>query len=259
MTYTVASIALVTAAMCSAFIAPPTSPAPTPPAAGVNNQLTAAEKAAGWVLLFDGTNPGASFRGYKKQEVPAPWVVEDACLVLRGSGGDLITKGEWDNFEFQTDWNVAEGGNSGLMWHVTEDGTYPWETGPEMQILDDAKHADGKSRLTSAGSCYALYAAPEGVVKPAGQWNTARIQCVGTTVKLFLNGQQVVSFDTRSDEYKERLKKSKFASMPLFGTKTKGHVALQDHGDVVKFRNIKVRLLDSQGKPAQGKPAQAKS
>lgn len=234
--------------------AKPSSPAPksaAPAAAsGAENQLTAQEKSEGWTLLFDGKDT-KNFRGFKKPEIPSSWQVQDGCIVFtkkEGGGGDIMTKDQWDNFEFQTDWNVSEGGNSGMMWHVTEEGTYPWETGPEMQILDDAKHADGKSRLTSAGSCYALYAAPEGVVKPAGQWNTARITCVGSKVTLTLNGTKVVEFDTASDEYKDRLKKSKFAAMPMFGTKAKGHVALQDHGDVVKFRNIKVRPLDGQGK-----------
>jgi hypothetical protein len=245
---------LVTAGTLTAFAAlgqpAQTAPAPTPAPAPAQNQLSAAEKSEGWVLLFDGKDT-KNFRGFKKAEIPGSWQVQDGCIVFtkkEGAGGDIMTKDQWDNFEFQADWNVSEGGNSGMMWHVTEEGTYPWETGPEMQILDDAKHADGKSRLTSAGSCYALYAAPEGVVKPAGQWNTARITCVGSKVTLTLNGTKVVEFDTASDEYKERLKKSKFASMPMFGTKTKGHVALQDHGDVVKFRNIKVRPLDAQGK-----------
>lgn len=240
----VAAIALVAAA------APMAQQAAAPA-----NTLSAQEKSDGWVLLFDGTNAGKSLRGFKKEAMPDAWKVEDGCLVLRGQGGDIITKDQWDNFEFQVDWNIAPGGNSGIMYRVTEDGTYPWETGQEMQVLDDAKHPDGKNRLTSAGSCYALYAAPEGVVKPAGEWNTARIVAVGPKITYYLNGTKVVEFDMSSAEYKERLAKSKFASMPMFGTKTKGHIALQDHGDVVKYRNVKVRPLGADGKaaPAGGK------
>lgn len=239
----------VTLAWPQAQATPPAGAPKSAPAPAAQNQLTQAERDSGWVLLFDGTNAGTSLRGYRKGEVGDAWKVEDGCIVLRGQGGDLVTKDQYENFDFTVDWNVAEGGNSGVMYRVTEDCNYPWETGPEMQILDDARHVDGKDRLTSAGACYALYAAPEGVVKPAGQWNTARIVAVGPKMTYFLNGTKVVEFDMTSDDYKARVAKSKFAKMPNYGTRTKGHIALQDHGDVIKFRNIKVRTLDKDGKP----------
>ncbi len=245
------AIALANAAAPPTATPPAKKPAaaPSDQAAAIHNTLSPAERTSGWVLLFDGANAGTNLRGFKKDALPEAWKVEDGCIVLRGQGGDIVTKNQWDNFEFQVDWNVADGGNSGIMYRVTEDGTYPWETGQEMQILDDVRHQDGKSRLTSAGSCYALYAAPEGVVKPAGEWNTARIVAVGPKITYYLNGTKVVDFDMSSAEYKDRVAKSKFASMPMYGTKSKGHVALQDHGDVVRFRNIKVRALDAEGKP----------
>lgn len=112
-----------------------------------------------------------------------------------------------------------------------------------MQILDDAAHGDGRSPLTSAGACYALYPAPEGAVRPAGEWNTARILVQGPKVELWLNGVRTAAFDTSSDDWKRRVAESKFSSMPLFGTKEKGHIALQDHGDLVSFRNIKIRPI----------------
>ena len=198
---------------------------------------------AGWTVLFDGKDPGANLRGYKRADLPKEWVVEDGALVLRGKGGDIVTKGQWCDFEFQVDWKVAPGGNSGIMWHVSEDFGYPWETGPEMQVLDDAKHPDGKSRLTSAGACYALYAAPEGAAKPAGEWNTASIRVVGPKVTYRLNGVVTADFDMSSKEWKDKLAASKFASMKAFATKSCGHIALQDHGDVVMYRNMKVRNL----------------
>jgi hypothetical protein len=240
--------------------APPATAAPAAPGAPAGktalNALTPEERAGGWMLLFDGTNPGAHLRAYKGAEFPEAWKVEDGAIVLRGKVGDLVTREQWENFEFQVDWNVEPGGNSGIMYRVTEDCAYPWETGQEMQILDDARHVDGKNRLTSAGSCYALYAAPEGVVHPAGEWNTARIVAVGPKLTYFLNGTKVVEFDMTSADYKERLAKSKFATMPNFGTRAKGHIALQDHGDVVRFRNMKVRPLDSNGQPVRpGAPA----
>ena len=207
---------------------------------------SAAAPGDGWTVLFDGKDPAANLRGYKRADFPKEWVVEDGALVLRGKGGDLVTKGQWCDFEFQVDWKVAPGGNSGIMWHVSEDFGYPWETGPEMQVLDDAKHPDGKSRLTSAGACYALYPAPEGAVKPAGEWNTASIRVVGPKVTYTLNGVVTADFDMSSKEWKDKLAASKFASMKAFATKSCGHIALQDHGDVVMYRNMKVRNLGQQ-------------
>lgn len=223
----------------------PVKPAkPASPAAPAKpNTLAPDEKAAGWILLFDGTDASRSFRGYKKESLPEGWTVVDGAITRTGGGGDIVTRDEWKDFEFVCDWKVAPGGNSGIMWHVGEELTYPWETGPEMQVLDDAKHPDGKSRLTSAGACYALYPAPEGAVKPAGEWNTARIRVQGGKVELWLNGVQTASFDTTSEEFKKRLAASKFATMPKFGTLASGRIALQDHGDQVSFRNLKIRPL----------------
>ncbi len=209
------------------------------------NALTDAERRDGWVLLFDGKDPGASFRGFKKETLPGAWKVVDDSLafVPGGNGGDIVTKDEYKDFEFTCEWKVNAGGNSGIMWHVGEDGSYPWETGPEMQILDDAAHVDGKTPMTSAGACYALYPAPAGASKPAGQWNTARIMVQGPKVQLWLNGVKTADFDTTSDDWKQRLAASKFKSMPLFATKATGRISLQDHGDPVFFRNIKIRPI----------------
>lgn len=203
----------------------------------------AAGSGDGWVVLFDGKDAGKELRGFKRADLPADWKVEDGALVLRGKGGDIVTKGEYQDFEFTVDWKVAPGGNSGIMWHVSEDFNYPWETGPEMQVLDDALHADGKSRLTSAGACYALYPAPAGAVKPAGEWNTAYIKVVGPKVVYRLNGVTTAEFDMSSKEWKDRIAGSKFASMKDFASRSTGHIALQDHGDVVMYRNMKVRPL----------------
>lgn len=203
----------------------------------------AAGSGDGWVVLFDGKDAGKELRGYKRADMPPEWKVEDGALVLRGKGGDIVTKGEYGDFEFTVDWQVAPGGNSGIMWHVSEEFNNPWETGLEMQVLDDERHNDGKSRLTSAGACYALYPAPTGAVKPAGQWNTAYIKVVGPKVLYRLNGVTTAEFDMSSKEYKDRVAGSKFASMKAFGTKSSGHIALQDHGDVVMYRNMKIRPL----------------
>lgn len=229
-------------------IKPPPSVPVTPRRPNMNtdqpvNTLSAKERADGWVLLFDGTQSGIQFRGYRKETLPEGWSAVEGSLVRTGPGGDIVTREQYKDFEFVCDWKVQKAGNSGVMWHVSEERTYPWETGPEMQILDDAGHVDGRTPLTSAGACYALYAAPEGAVKPAGEWNHARIVAKGPKVELWLNGVQTASFDTSSDDWKARIAASKFKEMPLFATKESGFIALQDHGDEVAFRNIKVRPL----------------
>ena len=238
----------------------PAAQAPAPDAVAApavtvaDNALTDAERAEGWTLLFDGTTPGTHLRGFKREGFPEQWKVEDGCLVLRGPGGDIVTKEQFTDFAFRCDWQVAPGGNSGIMWHVSEEFAYPWETGPEMQVLDDAAHPDGKSRLTSAGACYALYPAPEGVVKPAGEWNTAEVVVSGPKVTYRLNGTVTADFDMSSPDWSDRVKGSKFASMPNFGTKSSGHIAIQDHGDVVRFKNLKVRVPGSAPAPAATAP-----
>ncbi len=121
-----------------------------------------------------------------------------------------------------------------------------WQSGPEYQVLDDARHPDGRRPETSAGACYGLYPAPRGVVRPAGEWNEARIGVQGNHVEHWLNGQRVVSYELRSGDWEERVRRSKFATMPRYGREPRGHIALQDHGDRVAYRNIRIRLFPSQ-------------
>jgi type 1 glutamine amidotransferase len=210
-----------------------------------HNTLTPEEKASGWVLLFDGEST-EHFRGFRQPEFPTKgWRVENGTIFMpaKGGGGDICTRNEYSDFEFECEWKVSEGGNSGIMYRSTEDHTYPWETGREMQILDDARHVDGKSPLTRAGTLYALFPCAADVCRPAGHWNTARVVAKGTRLQHWMNGIKVVDVDTESAEYKEAHNKSKFTKMPDFGIPTKGVIALQDHGDDIWFRNIKVREL----------------
>lgn len=213
----------------------------------VHNTLTEQEKADGWKLLFDGSST-ASFRGFKADRFPSQgWSIAGGELIhaARQGGGDIVTTGEYADFEFQVDWKVAAGGNSGIMYRVGESDklNYPWETGPEMQILDDVEHQDGKNVKTRAGTMYALYATAADTARPAGQWNTARIVAKGEKIQYYLNGVKVVDVDTSTAEHKKLVAESKFNAMPAYGTLAKGHIALQDHGDEVHFRNIKVREL----------------
>jgi hypothetical protein len=158
-------------------------------------------------------------------------------------GPDLVTDARYADYELALDWKVAPGGNSGVIYRVNDSAGETYETGPEMQILDDARHPDGRSPLTSAGSNFGLYPAPRGAVRPAGEWNSARLWVKGNHVEHWLNGTRVVAYDLGSADWKARVAASKFRSWPGFGQSPTGAIALQDHGDTVSFRNIRIRLL----------------
>jgi hypothetical protein len=209
---------------------------------GPPNTLTAAERRDGWQLLFDGHTTGG-WRGFRQEAPPAGWVVEGGALVREAGGGDLITRKQYHNFELALEWKISPGGNSGIMYRVTEAAEATYETGPEMQVLDDAKHADGASRLTSAGACYGLYPAPAGVVHPAGEWNQVRIVVRDHHVEHWLNGVKVVEYELLSPDWEAKMKASKFEQWPGYGRAPAGHIALQDHGDRVEYRSIRIREL----------------
>jgi len=206
------------------------------------NTLTAEEKAAGWRLLFDGKTT-AGWRGYKQQGMPEGWQVVDGALTRVGQAGDIITVDQFQDFELTLEWMVAPGGNSGIFFRASEDTDWIYQNAPEMQVLDDAAHQDGLQRETAAGSNYALHPAPEGVVKPAGEWNSVRIVVRGNHVEQWMNGVKVVEYELGSPDWEQRVAKSKFAAWPQYGRNPRGHIGLQDHGDRVAFRNIKIREL----------------
>jgi hypothetical protein len=206
------------------------------------NSLTEEEKKAGFKLLFDGKTT-AGWRGFRKKEMPSGWQVIDGALARVGPGGDIVTVDQFKNFELLLQWKVAPGANSGIMYHVSEDERAPYLTGPEYQILDNARHADGKSPLTSAASCYALYAPTKDATRPVGEWNDAKILVKGRHVEHWLNGEKVVEYEKGGAEWNDKVAKSKFNSMKNFGKTTEGHIDLQDHGDQVWYRAIKIRVL----------------
>jgi len=212
---------------------------------GAANALTPQEKAAGWRLLFDGTSL-QGWRGFKQKAAPESWKVAGGELTLVGKGGDLITNDQFDDFELALEWKLAKGGNSGIFYHVLEEGgDQAYFTGPEYQLLDNSTHKDGASPLTSTGSNYALNPPARDVSKPVGEWNQTRIVAKGPHVEHWLNGVKVVEYELWSADWEARVKASKFAKMPGYGRAKTGHIALQDHGDPVSFRNIKVRKLGS--------------
>ena len=207
-----------------------------------HNTLTAAERAEGWQLLFDGqTTQG--WRGFRRPDMPAGWRVLDGELQRVDSGGDIITVEQFADFELKLEWKVEEGGNSGVMFRVSEEWDRTWKTGPEMQVLDDERHRDGRRRETSAGANYALHASSPGAVRPAETWNAARIIAQGSHVEHWLNGVKVVEYELWSPEWEELVATSKWDTLPGYGRQRRGHIALQDHGDWVAYRNIKIRPL----------------
>jgi hypothetical protein len=204
--------------------------------------LTAAEKAEGWKLMFDGTSL-AGWRGYKTETVPSGWTAAAGVLTRSGAGGDLMTVEQYGDFEMRFEWKVPEQGNSGIIYRIATTEPYPWHTGPEFQILHNQGHADGKNPITSAGSNYAVNPPVKDVTKPVGEWNEGRLLVRGNHVEHWLNGVKVVDYEIGSADWEARVKASKFGKIPPYGRTKVGYIALQDHGDAVSFRNLKIRPL----------------
>jgi hypothetical protein len=215
------------------------------------NTLSSTEKKEGWKLLFDGkTTKG--WHTYLQKEVSPAWKVVDGALELDpeakksgAPGGDLVTDGEYENFELSVQWKISEGGNSGIIFMSHEDPEYKqtYLTGPEMQVLDDAKHPDGKITKHNSGDLYDLKKSTQNAVKPVGEWNTAKIRKNNNQLTLWLNNVETVNVTIGSDEWKELLANSKFKTWPGFAKFSKGHISLQDHGNQVWYRDIKIHVL----------------
>ena len=204
-----------------------------------HNTLTDKEKADGWELLFDGKSM-EHWRNYRKSEVSDSWKVEDGEIRwTKKRAGDIITRQTYMAFEFKVDYKISTGGNSGLMYHVTEDGGTPWMTGPEIQIQDNKDGHDPQK----AGWLYQLYSSETDATNPAGEWNTLHILISPEKCEQYMNGTKYCEYVKGSDEWNKLVAKSKFGKMPYFGKANNGHICLQDHGNVVAFRNIKVRRI----------------
>ena len=214
------------------------------------NTLTKQEKKEGWKLLFDGkTTKG--WHKYGGSPIGAAWKVVDGNLYLdttvKNGGGDIATKDEFDNFDLKVEWKISPKGNSGIIFYVHEDTTkygWCWETGPEMQVLDNNEASDNKKENHLAGTLYDLLGkAEKSKPNPVGEWNQAEIICANGKLDLYLNNINIVSTVLWDDYWKAMIASSKFRTMKGFGTYKKGHFALQDHGYAVWFRNIKIRKL----------------
>lgn len=224
------------AAGCVSHVTDPTKP----------NTLTHAEKAAGWELLFDGRDL-AGWHNFKKEGVRPGWQVQDGALacVDPHNAGDIVTTNQFGWFELQLDYKISEGGNSGIIFHVTDEGGAVWATGPEFQLEDNVKAAD----LQRCGWLYGLYqppldpgtGKPLDATKPAGEWNHIRLVISPDKCVHEINGVKYFEYVIGSDDFNARVANSKFGTMPLFAKSNRGYIALQgDHGSVA-FRNIKIR------------------
>ena len=201
-----------------------------------------------WQVLFDGKST-ASWRGFRRPDFPSKcWTIEGKSLRTHAGCNeadrvDIVSKDKYQNFELQLEWRVAPGANSGVIYLVSEDEDQTWKTGPEMQVLDDAKHADGKSPKTSAGALYALIAPTNKTLKPVGQYNKARITVSNKHVEYWLNGKQILTYELGSEQLKSLIAQSKFKDYPRFATNSEGYVALQFHGDDVWYRKVRIHPL----------------
>jgi hypothetical protein len=212
------------------------------------NKLTDAEKKDGFELLFDGQSKGG-WHVFNKESDGSSWKVEDGTLHLDNSqengGGDLVSEKEYGNFHLKVDWKIDTGGNSGIMLYVQEDKKFErtYHTGPEMQVLDNERHPDAKIIKHRAGDLYDLITSSPETVKPALEWNHVEIISKDGNLEFYLNGTKVVQTTLWNDAWKKLIAGSKFKDMPDFGKHKSGHIALQDHGNKVWYRNIKIKAL----------------
>lgn len=206
-----------------------------------------------WTVLFD----GSSFDGwhvYAGEGVPEVWTLDDGAMVYtpsgegHGDGANLVTDKDYTDFVLSLEWRISEGGNSGIFWGVKEDENLSeaYQTGPEIQVLDNEKHPDAKAGTThQSGALYDMVAPSKDVTNPVGEWNTNVITINHKTNEgiIVLNGVEIVTFSVNDPEWSEMVSTSKFADWEEFGKYTTGKIGLQDHGNEVAFRNIKIKEL----------------
>ena len=237
----------------SISVALPARAQTAPASCAGQNVLTPAETQAGWRLLFDGHSL-AGWHGYNKQAIDA-WRVDACALRTAGTAGnygsdtrpDLVTDAEFTNFELTLDWKATKGGNSGVMYGVIEDPKYdaPWKTGPEYQLIDEVGFPERLEPWQMAGANYAMHLPDKTkkVLKPVGEWNTTRIVVNGNHVEHWLNGQKILEFERWTPEWRALRDAGKWKEAPDYGMAKTGRIAIQDHGSVFWFRNVKIKPL----------------
>lgn len=214
-----------------------------------DNTLTDSELAEGWELLFDGQSMD-NWRVYNSDTLMG-WSVEEDAMValgeggLHGDGADIITKTEYENFELSLDWKISPGGNSGIFFNVVEhpDNDAVYVTGPEYQLVDDIGFATPLEESQRSGANYAMHAPMKSVAMPAGEYNHSRLRVENGHVTHWLNGEKVVEYDMWTPEWDSLRMAGKWKDFPAYGQARKGYIALQDHGNKIWFKNIKIKKL----------------
>lgn len=214
-----------------------------------DNTLSKKEKKQGWQLLFDGTTT-SGWHSFNKPQLGSAWNVEDGAFHLgkkqsRDEGGDAVTNEVFGDFELKLEWKISPNGNSGIMFLVKEDPRYKYAhyTGPEMQVLDNNGHPDAKIVKHRAGDLYDLITSKPENVKPAGEWNSVQIKLKDSKLELWQNGVKVVATTLWDDNWNRLVAGSKFKDLEDFAKFKSGHIVLQDHGNEVWYKNIKIRKL----------------
>jgi hypothetical protein len=219
----------------AATIAAAAAPRKTKRDAPVSNTVT-------WTPLIDASM--SSWREWRQDVMPKGWRVDNSVLIKDSVVGDIQSRLQYANFELEFDWKLSSGGNAGVFYRVTEEYDKPYWSGPEYQLLDDAGHPNGKVPELSAGSAYGLYAPPPGVVKPANEWNSARIVVAGNFVEHWLNGQQIVQYQLGSPDWSAKVAAAKFKDYANFGKAARGFIAIQgDHTGQLSIRGMRIRDL----------------
>ena len=202
--------------------------------------LTAKEKADGWRALFDGKTT-AGWRGFRQPTMPAGWQAVDGALTRVGQAGDIVTVDEFGDFELTLEWNLSPNGNSGVFYRVTENDDVMWHAAPEYQIIDNAYNKEPLKPAQLTGANYDLDPPRRDATKPVGSWNQTRLVVRGAHVEHWLNGVKVVEYELWTPDWEQRVRASKFKDYPDYARARRGHIGLQEHGDKVAFRNIKIR------------------
>jgi hypothetical protein len=212
------------------------------------NTLTAAEKEKGWKLLFDGKKTD-NWHGYNMKSFPDCWTVEDGSLTMKTVGGkeslDIVTKKEYSSFALSLEYKMAKGANSGIIFQIKEDPKYkyPYETGPEFQIIDHENWPDKLEDWQINGANYAMYPPLAKPYKPVGEWNHLFLVVDGNSVTQMLNDVIVVKYEKNSEEWNKLRNSGKWSAFPDWGKFDSGRISLQNHGTIVWFRDIKIKIL----------------
>jgi hypothetical protein len=209
-------------------------------AGGAPQPSAAATGQAAWRSL----NDPSAWRGYKSDAIPSAWTFANGVLTKTRPVEDIVSRDEFGNFELELEWKIGVAGNSGIFYRGTEEYDHIYWSAPEYQLLDNIKASDNKTPLTRAAAVYGLYPAPDGHVKPVGEWNQARIVARGNHVEHWLNGFLMEQYELLSPDWEAKVKASKFKDWPNYGRAKRGHIALQgDHNGELAFRNIRIREL----------------